>query len=199
MNNLQIINQLTNLNENIKQIVLVITNKLSYTGCLYTYEKSQIWGEVLSNLPVVVGRSGSTEDKFEGDGKSPLGLHKIGHAFGVGEAPSGIKIPYRKITLDDKFIDDPKSPEYNTWVIGETKATSYEVMRRNDNQYDLGLVIDYNMHPVVANKGSAIFMHIWEDSNKGTAGCVAMKRNDLEAILKWLDPIKTPYLYIMNN
>ena len=188
-----------NLENNITQLILVLVNPNSHTGNLYTYEKKETWAQILDRIPVVIGRSGATTTKTEGDGKSPLGLHKIGHAFGVDQTPKDIKIPYRQITSDDKFIDDPDSIEYNTWVNGDTKAKSYEVMKRDDNQYDLGLVVEYNMNPVVSGKGSAIFVHIWEHSNKGTAGCVAMARDHLGEIIGWLDPIKNPHLYITQS
>ena len=198
MNNLEIINNL-NLDQSIKQIILVIVSPHSHNAYLYTYEKNTDWSQVLAPILVVIGRSGATTTKTEGDGKSPLGLHKIGHAFGIDQTPKDIKIPYRQITSDDKFIDDPDSIEYNTWVKGDTKAKSYEVMKRDDNQYDLGLVVEYNMNPVVSGKGSAIFVHIWEHSNKGTAGCVAMAQDHLGEIIGWLDPIKNPHLYITQS
>lgn len=197
LENLEILTKL-NLDKNIKQIVLVIATPKSHTGYLYTYEKNDTWLQVLDKTPVVIGKKGFTIDKTEGDGKSPLGLHKIGHAFGI-EAPKHTKMPYKQITPDDKFIDDPESDEYNTWVQGETKAKSYEIMKRDDNQYDLGLIIEYNMHPVIKYGGSAIFMHIWKNSNKATAGCVAMDRLHLEDIIGWLEPIKNPHLYMLSR
>jgi L,D-peptidoglycan transpeptidase YkuD (ErfK/YbiS/YcfS/YnhG family) len=192
----QIVN-LFNINENIKQIILVLTTPESHTGYLYTFEKTGAWTQVLNYIPVVCGKAGITTYKIEGDCKTPLGLFNIGHAFGATLKPQDIKIPYRQITQDDKFIDDPESDQYNTWVVGNTDAKSYETMKRLDNQYDLGLVIEYNMHPVVTEKGSAIFMHIWENNKKGTAGCVAMDKNNLLDIIGWLDPTKSPHLYIL--
>jgi L,D-peptidoglycan transpeptidase YkuD (ErfK/YbiS/YcfS/YnhG family) len=199
MNNTQIVNQF-NLDKNIRQIILVTAMSDSPTGYLYTFEKkADTWTEILENIPVVIGRSGMSANKIEGDGKSPLGLHKIGHAFGIGAKPKYVKMSYKEISAADKFIDDPESSQYNSWVRGETDAKSYERMKRKDELYDLGLVIEYNMHPVVANKGSAIFMHIWKSSSRGTEGCVAMKKIHLEDIMEWLDPEQNPHIYILES
>ena len=37
---------------------------------------------------------------------------------------------------------------------------NYEKLYRRDNIYDIILVLNYNMNPVIKNKGSAIFVHI---------------------------------------
>lgn len=190
-----------NLEPNIEQIILVTAMPESHTGYLYAFQKNeqQHWEQSLDTVPVVIGRSGMTANKSEGDGRSPLGLHKIGYAFGTGSKPRNIDFPYREIRSDDKFIDDPESPEYNTWVSGDTDARSYERMKRKDDLYDLGLVIEYNMNPVVPAKGSAIFMHIWKSSSRGTQGCIAMSKSDLRDLLEWLKVDRNPHLYILES
>ncbi len=189
-----------NLPAHIEQIILVTALRNSSNGYLYTFQKENTsWAEVFSSIPVVIGKTGMTADKNEGDKKSPLGLHKIGHAFGIDRKPDYVKLPYKEIRSSDKFIDDPESSDYNTWVTGETKAKSYERMKRSDGMYDLGVIIEYNMNPVIPKKGSAIFMHIWQSSNRATLGCVAMSRPDLEDIVAWLDPKYSPYIYILES
>jgi D-alanyl-D-alanine dipeptidase len=42
--------------------------------------------------------------------------------------------------------------------------------------------------------GSCVFLHIWSGPAQGTAGCTAMAQDQLEPILTWLDPAKTPIL-----
>ncbi len=54
---------------------------------------------------------------------------------------------------------------------------------RNDNIYDLILVLNYNMKPIIKNKGSAIFIHIAKKNYKKTAGCIALKKIDLIKIV----------------
>ena len=55
---------------------------------------------------------------------------------------------------------------------------------RNENSYDLILVLNYNMRPIIKNKGSAIFIHIAKQNYKKTEGCVAIKRIHLLKIIK---------------
>ncbi len=56
-------------------------------------------------------------------------------------------------------------------------------MYRNDNIYDALIVLNYNMKPIIKNKGSAIFIHIANKRFKPTEGCVALKKNDLLLLL----------------
>jgi len=45
-------------------------------------------------------------------------------------------------------------------------------------------VLNYNTNPVIKNKGSAIFIHIAKNNYKPTAGCIAVKKNDLIKLLQ---------------
>ena len=45
--------------------------------------------------------------------------------------------------------------------------------------YDVFIVIDYNLDPVVKNKGSAIFLHIAKKNYLPTKGCVAISKKDI--------------------
>ena len=45
------------------------------------------------------------------------------------------------------------------------------------------VVLGHNDDPVVAGAGSAIFLHLARDGYAPTEGCVALNRNDLEALL----------------
>jgi len=102
---------------------------------------------------------------------------------------------YKYITSDDKFVDDPKHKEYNTWITGPTSAQSYEPMRIP--LYKLGAVVNYNMDPIVPGAGSAIFLHLWRSANQGTAGCIAMSEEHLVHLLQWFDKAQHPSIYIM--
>jgi L,D-peptidoglycan transpeptidase YkuD (ErfK/YbiS/YcfS/YnhG family) len=58
------------------------------------------------------------------------------------------------------------------------------------------VVVGYNTDPVVAGRGSAIFLHIWKGPGQPTAGCVAMEEADLERIVAWLDPDQKPQIIL---
>jgi D-alanyl-D-alanine dipeptidase len=60
--------------------------------------------------------------------------------------------------------------------------------------YRWGAVINHNVNPAVPGVGSCVFLHIWSGPSSWTAGCTAMAQEQLEPILAWLDPAKSPLL-----
>ena len=72
------------------------------------------WREILSTEGFV-GKNGVTDCKREGDGCTPAGLFPLDTAFGAAEDPGSL-FPYRKLTEDDYWVDDPESPFYNQLV-----------------------------------------------------------------------------------
>jgi L,D-peptidoglycan transpeptidase YkuD (ErfK/YbiS/YcfS/YnhG family) len=133
------------------------------------------------------------EDKVEGDGCTPKGIYSLGIVFGSQPAVK-TTMSYREIKADDYWIDDPASPDYNRWVSGKLPNVSFEQMLRQDGLYRYGVVIEYNTQPVVAGKGSAIFMHIWKAPGEPTSGCVALAETDLLQVITWLTPEKHPVI-----
>ena len=80
------------------------------------------------------------------------------------------------------WCDDPSSIQYNK-IINYPYKHSSEKLWRKENVYDIIIVIDYNLNPIVKNKGSAIFLHLTSDYKK-TEGCVAIKKTDMLVLLK---------------
>ena len=81
------------------------------------------------------------------------------------------------------WCDDPKSKKYNQLIKLPNKY-SHEKLYKKNNTYDLLLVLDYNMKPIIKNKGSAIFIHVAKRNYKPTAGCIALKKKDLLKLTK---------------
>jgi len=81
------------------------------------------------------------------------------------------------------WCDDPKSKKYNQLITSFNKF-SYEKLYREDDIYDIILVLNYNMNPVKKKRGSAIFIHVAKKNYKKTEGCVAIKKNELLKIIK---------------
>lgn len=153
------------------------------------------WKQILTpSWMGTIGENGIAPigEKKEGDLKTPAGLYALGDAFGT--QPMSLKLDYKYITSEDKFIDDVNHKDYNTWVNGNTDAKSYESML--NKSYKMGVVIHYNMDPIIPGAGSAIFMHLHEEPNIATSGCVAMDERHLLAILQWLDKKQHPYILI---
>jgi L,D-peptidoglycan transpeptidase YkuD (ErfK/YbiS/YcfS/YnhG family) len=80
------------------------------------------------------------------------------------------------------WCDDPKSKNYNQ-LINLPFQYRCEKLYRTDNIYDLILVLNYNLNPIIKNKGSAIFIHISRKDYKPTRGCIGLtKKNLLELV-----------------
>ena len=93
------------------------------------------------------------------------------------------KIKKIAIRKDMGWCDDPKSKDYNK-LIKLPYAYSFEKLFRKENNYDIILILNYNMNPVIKNKGSAIFIHIAKKKFKKTEGCIALKKIHLLKIIK---------------
>ena len=83
------------------------------------------------------------------------------------------------------WCDDPKSKNYNQ-LIKLPSVFGHEKLFKKENVYDIILVLNYNMNPVVKKKGSAIFIHVVKGNYKKTKGCIALKKIHLLKILKIL-------------
>lgn len=132
-----------------------------------------------------LGKSGIGDKKIEGDNITPKGVFRIVKIY---YRKDRLKKLYSKFTLTEikkimAWCDDPRSKKYNQAIKLPTKY-SHEILYRRDNIYDLILVLNYNMKPVVKNKGSAIFIHIAKKNYKKTAGCIALKKVDLLFLIK---------------
>ncbi|RUR05515.1 hypothetical protein [Legionella sp. km772] len=128
-----------------KQIVLV-ESKGGIIAQLSTCIWNQRWKSDLFHhpIPAVLGKQGlaALGTKKEGDGKTPTGLYPIESAFGT--QPLALKMDFKFITSEAKFIDDPKHPQYNSWVDGATTAQSYELM--DHPLYKMGAIISYSCY-----------------------------------------------------
>ena len=138
-------------------------------------------------LKCTLGKAGIGIKKKEGDNITPKGTYKIINIFYRKDRIKKISSKFQLIGITKKigWCDDPKSEYYNQLIKLPTKY-SHEKFFRKDNVYDLVLVLNYNMRPIIKNKGSAIFIHIAK-KNKKTAGCIALSKMDLITLIKKID------------
>ena len=182
-----------------KQILLLQKERAFPFSKYFVYaleKKNDRWNLAFGPLEAVIGKNGFAPSgkKREGDGKTPSGIFLLKRTFGYNKFISS-KMPYQQVLEDDLWVDDPEDSSYNQWVKeNKTKATSFEKMRRTDNQYKYGIVIEYNTDPVIKSHGSAIFFHVWKAKSSSTAGCVAVSEENLVKILAWLDPSFNPLI-----
>ena len=202
-----------------RQMILVTTfDWNSVQGKLQRFERlkpKDKWHKVGAEAMIVVGRNGlawgkglhsdsiyqpAQQIKREGDGKSPAGVFSLTAAFGtvaVGQTTL-VKLPYTPLVESTECVDDVKSGSYNTIVdrrqTGSLDWDSSEKMLAVGEPYALGIFVAHNSNPVRKGMGSCIFLHIWKNSETGTAGCTAMPKENISQIVQWLDPKAAPVL-----
>ena len=141
------------------------------------------------DMPCTIGRGGvcAAVDKREGDGCTPLGSWPVrGVLLRPGRvAPDSIRLPWRWIREGDGWSDDPADPAYNR-PVQLPRPFSAESLLRDDDAYDVIVVLGHNDAPPVPGRGSAIFFHLSE--GRPTAGCVAVERADMLKLLPLLMP-----------
>lgn len=160
------------------------------------------------------GKGGFSTAKREGDGCTPIGIYFLRECWYRLDRlpPPKTGLPLKVIRENDGWCDDPVSKDYNKPIkiischprlVRGSQATccaaldprlrgddkvgySHERLWHDDHVYDLIVPLGYNDDPVVAGRGSAIFMHVAQDDYSPTEGCVALAFNDLLAILPHL-------------
>lgn len=176
--------------EDTTQLILVVVDGNYDKMYLMEKQESGIWQVVYGPFDVQLGKNGLGKES-EGDGKSPEGLYELGYAFGRDAAPTGTIWPWRTTEDGDIWIEDSNSKYYNMYVedgtIDDADWKSYSNL--NIAAFARAIEIRYNSDRV-AGAGSAIFLHIWLSPKKDTNGCTAISRENIETLIKWLDPAK---------
>lgn len=136
-----------------------------------------------------LGRGGVTLDKHEGDGATPIGTYPLRQLIYRADrhALPVTALPVEILTPDTGWCEDPAHPDYNKKIILPHDAVC-DRMTRDDNLYDMTVVVGYNDAPVVAGKGSAIFMHLARPDFTPTAGCVGLRLEHLIDVLGFCAP-----------
>ena len=131
-----------------------------------------------------LGKTGIGEKKREGDNVTPTGTFKIVKIYYRSDRVKKISSKLRliEITKNMGWCDDPNSKNYNK-LINLPSKYSHEKLFKKNNIYNVIVVLNYNMKPIIKNKGSAIFIHIAKNNYQPTQGCIALKKNDLLKLL----------------
>ena len=136
-----------------------------------------------------VGRNGVKKNKREGDGCTPKGTFKVINVFYRSDKLNKIKsgIPVFEIKRKYRWCTDPRNHNYNSLIVGKT-SRNYENLYRDDDIYDLVVVLNYNLRKK-KYKGSAIFIHCKSKENKFTEGCIGIEKEQLMQIIRSLTPL----------
>ena len=181
------------------QLVTVQAPRGATTAALGLWERhGRCWQRIAGPWAARLGRSGLSSAKREGDGTTPAGTFRLGAtAYGIAPDP-GIRLAYHRLVCGDWWDEDARSPTYNTFrhvACGARPAFGgdSEALWRITPQYRYFAVIEYNAHPVVPGRGSAIFLHVAVGL---TAGCVSLPEARLVQLLRWLRPAAHPGIHL---
>jgi len=132
-----------------------------------------------------IGKKGSTNNKKEGDRKTPKGVFGIENLY---YRKDRIKKPITtlkciEIKKNMGWCNDIRYPKKYNKLLLIKENIKHEKLKRKDHKYDLVIPIKYNFKNPKIGYGSCIFIHL-TDSYKPTAGCVGLEKKDFLIMLK---------------
>ena len=127
-----------------------------------------------------LGKNGVKKKLKEGDFITPKGKYKLIKIYYRPDRIKKINSPLKKVRIKKNmgWCDDVNSKYYNKQIKINDKI-SHERLYRKDSLYDILVVLNYNLNPIIRGKGSAIFLHVAKKNYSKTQGCIALKRNEL--------------------
>jgi L,D-peptidoglycan transpeptidase YkuD (ErfK/YbiS/YcfS/YnhG family) len=157
---------------------------------------------VLGPYDAWVGHNGLSAHKHEGDGTTPIGRFSFGATMYGTLADPGVTYQYHRLVCGDWWDEQSGTTAYNHFVhvACGTKLPfggDSEALWTEAPAYDYFAVISYNTSPVVANLGSAIFLHVSLDGP--TEGCVSIPESNLVRVLRALRPSLDPLIDISTH
>ena len=143
-----------------------------------------------------IGKSGIKKNKREGDKFTPKGKFRLNYVLYRSDRVKKISTKLKKIIIRKKmgWCDDPRSKKYNQ-LIEFPFGFRAEKMYLKENTYDIVVVLNYNMKPVIPKKGSAIFLHLAKKNYSSTKGCIAISKKNMKLLLSNIK--KKTYLNII--
>ena len=134
-----------------------------------------------------IGKRGIGYKRKEGDFITPIGEYKIKFILYRRDRVKKIHSKIKKVIIKKNmgWCNDPRSKDYNK-IIKLPSKYSFEKLYKKENVYDIILVLNYNMNPIIKNKGSAIFIHVAKKNYGKTEGCIALKKTFILKIIKEL-------------
>ena len=134
-----------------------------------------------------IGKNGVKKHKIEGDNSTPKGIFTLGNLYyrkdRVQKPNTNLKKKIIKPSIG--WCNEAKHKYYNKEIRSQKKIR-HEKLYRKDHKYYYLIVINYNIKKIIANKGSAIFIHLTKNYYP-TAGCVALKKKDFLILLKLIN------------
>ena len=187
-----------------QQTILVVSDGFSNPkASLECYEGDK---KIFQTIIVNIGKNGlgwgigevqfkqkqSDPLRREGDKKAPAGVFRLTDVYGYSKS-SDFKMPYLFTSKNLICVDDGDSNFYNQIIEANGGEKSFERMKRDDGQYELGIVVKHNAE-AIKGRGSCIFLHVEKTQDAPTAGCTSMPLKEMKKITSWLDEKKKPIL-----
>jgi L,D-peptidoglycan transpeptidase YkuD (ErfK/YbiS/YcfS/YnhG family) len=185
---------------------LVLVTSRSWTGTqarLEAYENGpEGWQRMLGPVPARVGRTGMipAERRIAGSGTTPAGTFPLSLALGLEPDP-GTAMPYQHLTSGDQWwVGDPFSQHYNNlrsqaeggFLPRESGRRASKLLAARPVEYAYAVVVDFNRPYPVRTRGAGVFLRV--SNGLSTDGSVALEREDLLELLRWLDPERGPVI-----
>ncbi|MEM6491120.1 MAG: L,D-transpeptidase family protein [Pseudomonadota bacterium] len=150
-----------------------------------TADNVALFGE--DRFPCAIGFGGRGDKQREGDGVTPLGRRRIHAVFyrPDRQPPPVTSSPAIALRPTDGWCDDANDRRYDQLIARPFRA-SHETLWRADGLYDIVCPLDWRAS--TPGGGSAIFLHCARDDFRPTAGCVALRTEDLLSALKAMGP-----------
>jgi L,D-peptidoglycan transpeptidase YkuD (ErfK/YbiS/YcfS/YnhG family) len=92
-------------------------------------------------------------------------------------------LPTWRIGPELAWCEDPADRRYNRPFRRSANELG-DRLWRDDRLYDLIVELDHNTRPRVAGRGSAVFLHVARPDRSPTAGCIAMRVEELRWLLE---------------
>ena len=141
-----------------------------------------------NRLRCTLGAGGVVDpaEKVEGDKKTPAGRWPMRQILYRADrlTPVISALPVRALTPSDGWNENPADPHYNTLVKLDAATEQVDRLWREDGVYDVIVVLGYNDDPIVAGRGSAIFLHVARPDFMPTAGCIALPLENLLTVIR---------------
>ena len=150
-------------------------------------------GNKVFSCQIGMGGLKNAARKVEGDKTTPIGKWHLVSIYYRADRVLRPKLQKKnilkinRITKHCGWCDDIESNYYNKYVkINNFQSIKikHEKLWREDNAYDILVVMSHNLKPTIKNKGSAIFLHCSFYDKRGTAGCVSLEKKHLIFVLR---------------
>ena len=160
--------------------MLVVVEGTGGSSCdVYVYEKEgHGWQQRLA-ASGRLGKNGMNRHRTTGDKTTPIGVFRLNTPFGQLPPMEGFPLDYIQVDSSYTWTDDTNRLVKDPGLPGEHVGTSGYL-----DYYDY--VLDMGFNPeAIPDQGSALFLHCEADSWMSSSGCVSVRREQMEEIMKF--------------